>query len=98
MRQFIGAGMKRAGGPLFEVTEALGKARERRLFTAVADDDRRQGLLGGAQAGLCVPDVLFDQVDSCAAFSIIGDPERPVHYKFFTPISALFEKLPYAGK
>jgi lipopolysaccharide transport system ATP-binding protein len=26
--------------------------------------------------------ILFDQVDGCAAFSVMGDPDRPVHYKF----------------
>ncbi|MEI8314976.1 MAG: Wzt carbohydrate-binding domain-containing protein [Verrucomicrobiota bacterium] len=30
--------------------------------------------------------VLFDQIDSCAAFVIIPDPNRPVHYKFSCPI------------
>ena len=31
--------------------------------------------------------VLFDQVDGCAAFVVMGDPERPVHYKFHQPVS-----------
>lgn len=30
--------------------------------------------------------VLFDQVDGCAAFAVIPNPERPVYYKFHTPI------------
>lgn len=31
--------------------------------------------------------VLFDQVDGCAAFVVVPDPERPVHYKFHQPVS-----------
>lgn len=36
--------------------------------------------------------VLFDQVDGCAAFSVIQDPDRPVHYKFHVPIAIEFER------
>jgi len=32
-------------------------------------------------------DVVFDQVDGCAAFVVVPDPERPVHYKFHQPVS-----------
>ncbi len=31
--------------------------------------------------------VLFDQVDACAAFAVMADPARPVHYKFHQPVS-----------
>lgn len=31
--------------------------------------------------------VLFDQVDGCAAFAVMGNPDRPVHYKFHQPVS-----------
>ncbi len=31
--------------------------------------------------------VLFDQIDACAAFAVIPDPDRPVHYKFHQPVS-----------
>jgi lipopolysaccharide transport system ATP-binding protein len=31
--------------------------------------------------------VLFDQVDGCAAFAVMHDPSRPIHYKFFQPVS-----------
>jgi lipopolysaccharide transport system ATP-binding protein len=31
--------------------------------------------------------VLFDQVDGCAGFVVVPDPERPVHYKFHQPVS-----------
>ena len=31
--------------------------------------------------------ILFDQVDGCAAFSVMGDPERPVHYKFHQDVA-----------
>jgi lipopolysaccharide transport system ATP-binding protein len=31
--------------------------------------------------------VLCDQVDGCAAFAVIADPGRPVHYKFHQPVS-----------
>jgi lipopolysaccharide transport system ATP-binding protein len=30
--------------------------------------------------------VLFDQIDGCIAFSVIPDPDRPVHYKFHNPV------------
>ncbi|MDX2131185.1 MAG: ABC transporter ATP-binding protein [Planctomycetota bacterium] len=31
--------------------------------------------------------VLFDQVDGCAAFAVMPDPSRPVHYKFHQPVT-----------
>jgi ABC-type polysaccharide/polyol phosphate transport system ATPase subunit len=33
--------------------------------------------------------VLFDQVDGCAAFAVVSDPARPVHYKFHQPVSIM---------
>jgi len=33
--------------------------------------------------------VLFDQIDAVAAFEVIGDPNRPVHYKFHNPVEIL---------
>ena len=36
--------------------------------------------------------VLFDQVDGCAAFSVVGDPSRPVHYKFHQPVEIQWEQ------
>jgi len=30
--------------------------------------------------------VLFDQIDAVVAFEVIGDPRRPVHYKFHEPV------------
>ena len=38
--------------------------------------------------------VLLDQVDGCAAFGVIGDPNRPVHYKFHQAVSIDWEVLP----
>ena len=35
--------------------------------------------------------VLFDQIDACAAFAVIPDPDRPVHYKFHQPVSVEME-------
>jgi lipopolysaccharide transport system ATP-binding protein len=35
--------------------------------------------------------VLFDQVDGCAAFVVVPDPERPVHYKFHQPVSVSWD-------
>jgi lipopolysaccharide transport system ATP-binding protein len=35
--------------------------------------------------------VLFDQVDGCAAFVVVQDPERPVHYKFYQPVSVSWD-------
>ncbi len=35
--------------------------------------------------------VLFDQVDGCAAFVVVQNPDRPVHYKFHQPVSASWE-------
>jgi ABC-type polysaccharide/polyol phosphate transport system ATPase subunit len=35
--------------------------------------------------------VLFDQVDGCAAFVVVPDPDRPVHYKFHQPVSVSWE-------
>jgi hypothetical protein len=32
---------------------------------------------------------LFDQIDAVAAFEVIGDPNRTVHYKFHNPIETL---------
>jgi lipopolysaccharide transport system ATP-binding protein len=37
--------------------------------------------------------VVFDQVDGCIAFTVIGDPERPVHYKFHHPVDLDWEIL-----
>jgi len=31
--------------------------------------------------------VVFDQVDGCAGFVVVPDPDRPVHYKFHQPVS-----------
>lgn len=31
--------------------------------------------------------VLFDQVDACANFIVMVNPERPVHYKIYSPIT-----------
>jgi lipopolysaccharide transport system ATP-binding protein len=31
--------------------------------------------------------ILFDQADACVAFSVIADPDRPVHYKFHQPVA-----------
>jgi ABC-type polysaccharide/polyol phosphate transport system ATPase subunit len=31
--------------------------------------------------------VLFDQVDGCAGFVVVPDPNRPVHYKFHQPVT-----------
>jgi lipopolysaccharide transport system ATP-binding protein len=31
--------------------------------------------------------ILFHQVDGCTAFAVLGDPDRPVHYKFHQPIA-----------
>jgi lipopolysaccharide transport system ATP-binding protein len=31
--------------------------------------------------------VLFDQIDGCAAFTVMADPSRPIHYKFHQPVS-----------
>lgn len=33
--------------------------------------------------------VLFDQIDGAAAFEVIGNPDRPVHYKFYNPVNLL---------
>ncbi|MCK4341964.1 MAG: ABC transporter ATP-binding protein [Phycisphaerae bacterium] len=35
--------------------------------------------------------VLFDQVDGGLAFAVVPDPKRPVHYKFFHPVSITHE-------
>jgi lipopolysaccharide transport system ATP-binding protein len=37
--------------------------------------------------------VLLDQVDACATFMVMADPERPVHYKFHQPVSINWEVL-----
>lgn len=37
--------------------------------------------------------VLFDQVDGCAAFMVLARADRPVHYKFFQPITIDCEVL-----
>lgn len=37
--------------------------------------------------------VLFDQVDACATFMVLADPDRPVHYKFHQPVSIDWEVL-----
>lgn len=31
--------------------------------------------------------ILFDQADACVAFSVIADPDRPVHYKLHVPVT-----------
>ena len=41
--------------------------------------------------------ILFDQVDGCAAFMVLGDPDRPVHYKFHQPVSIAWEVLPHVA-
>lgn len=35
--------------------------------------------------------VLLDQVDGCAAFMVVGRPDRPIHYKFHHPITISWE-------
>jgi lipopolysaccharide transport system ATP-binding protein len=35
--------------------------------------------------------ILFDQADACVAFSVIADPDRPVHYKFHQPVRVEYE-------
>jgi lipopolysaccharide transport system ATP-binding protein len=35
--------------------------------------------------------ILFDQVDGCVAFGVMGDPDRPVHYKFHQPVAVDWE-------
>lgn len=35
--------------------------------------------------------LLFDQVDGCAAFGVIGTPERPIHYKFQQDVAISWE-------
>ncbi len=35
--------------------------------------------------------LLFDQVDGCAAFGVIGTPERPIHYKFHQDVAISWE-------
>jgi lipopolysaccharide transport system ATP-binding protein len=35
--------------------------------------------------------VLFDQVDGCAGFVVVADPDRPVHYKFHQPVSVAWQ-------
>jgi lipopolysaccharide transport system ATP-binding protein len=37
--------------------------------------------------------VLFDQVDGVAAFVVMADPGRPVHYKFHQPVEVRWESL-----
>ncbi len=37
--------------------------------------------------------VLFDQVDGVVAFAVMGDPERPVHYKFHCPTTIEWETV-----
>lgn len=34
--------------------------------------------------------MLLDQVDGVAAFSVLADPERPIHYKFHNPVEIKF--------
>ncbi|HYE63064.1 MAG TPA: ABC transporter ATP-binding protein [Phycisphaerales bacterium] len=42
--------------------------------------------------------VLFDQVDGCAGFVVVPNPERPVHYKFHQPVSVEWKGVgPAAG-
>ena len=31
--------------------------------------------------------VIFDQIDGAAAFTVLVHPERPVHYKFHQPVA-----------
>jgi len=37
--------------------------------------------------------ILFDQVDGCAYFIVIPNPDRPVHYKFHTPVEVQFRQI-----
>jgi lipopolysaccharide transport system ATP-binding protein len=41
--------------------------------------------------------VLLDQVDGCAAFLVVGNPDRPVHYKFFQPVAIAWEVVEGMG-
>ncbi|RLE25169.1 MAG: ABC transporter ATP-binding protein [Actinobacteria bacterium] len=36
--------------------------------------------------------ILYDQIDGCATFNVMQDPDRPVHYKFNQPVSITWEK------
>ncbi|CAG0969439.1 Teichoic acids export ATP-binding protein TagH [Phycisphaerales bacterium] len=38
--------------------------------------------------------ILFDQVDGCASFAVVADPDRPVHYKFHQPVNVTFKVDP----
>lgn len=42
--------------------------------------------------------VLFDQVDGCAAFVVVPDAERPVHYKFHQPVSVTWHRAAEGGE
>ncbi len=37
--------------------------------------------------------LLFDQVDGVAAFVVMADPSRPVHYKFHQPVNVSWEPI-----
>jgi len=36
--------------------------------------------------------ILFDQVDGCVPFTVLPDPDRPVHYKFHCPVEISFRQ------
>jgi lipopolysaccharide transport system ATP-binding protein len=36
--------------------------------------------------------ILYDQVDGCARFQVMKNPDRPVHYKFHQPVNVSWEK------
>ncbi len=41
--------------------------------------------------------VLFDQVDGCAGFVVVPDPQRPVHYKFYQAVNVRWDSPEDAG-
>lgn len=36
--------------------------------------------------------ILYDQIDGCAMFNVMKDPDRPVHYKFHQPVTISWKK------
>lgn len=92
-------GIDLMGTTCFDERVALPALRKGQALTIRFEFENR---LRAGNFGVCLavnrvsrPDrsdvVLFDQVDGCAAFAVMSNPDRPCHYKFHQPVAISFD-------
>jgi ABC-type polysaccharide/polyol phosphate transport system ATPase subunit len=93
-------GIDLMGTTCFDEHVALPALRKGQTLTVRFEFENR---LRAGNFGVCLavnrvsrPDrsdvVLFDQVDGCAAFAVMSNPDRPCHYKFHQPVAISFDQ------